>query len=121
MIPLFSAPGSASWGAGELPDLVPLAAWLSSAGFDRLMLLPVGVVSPGDTSPYSATSAMAIDPMYIALERVPEFTRAGGVDALSPDTRAQIEHARVSDRVQYAAIRSAKEAALSLCLRAICE
>jgi 4-alpha-glucanotransferase len=76
MIPLFSAPSSASWGSGELPDLVPLAAWLSSAGFDRLMLLPIGVVAPGETSPYSATSAMAIDPMYIAVERVPEFIRA---------------------------------------------
>ena len=114
MIPLFSAPSSASWGTGELPDLVPLAAWLSSAGFNRLLLLPVGVVAQGDTSPYSATSAMAIDPMYIALGRVPEFTRAGGADALSPGTRTQIEHARASDSVQYAAIRSAKEAALSL-------
>jgi 4-alpha-glucanotransferase len=114
MIPLFSAPSSASWGLGELPDLVPLAAWLSSAGFDRLMLLPVGVVAQGDTSPYSATSAMAIDPMYIALEHVAEFTRAGGVDALSPATCAQIEQARASNRVQYAAVRAAKEAALVL-------
>ena len=114
MLPLFSAPSSSSWGAGELPDLVPLAGWLASAGFDRLMLLPVGVVSPGDTSPYSATSAMAIDPMYIAVEQVPEFTRAGGVGALSPDTRARIDHARGSNRVQYAAIRPAKVSALSL-------
>lgn len=114
MAPLFSVPGSESWGAGELPDLVPLAGWLRSAGFDRLMLLPIGVVAPGDTSPYSSTSSMAIDPAYISLPAVPEFARAGGLAALSPESRDRIERARLSPRVDYAAIRSAKSEALAL-------
>ena len=114
MIPLFSTPSSTSWGAGELPDLVPLSAWLASAGFDRLMLLPIGVVAHGETSPYSATSAMAIDPIYIALDRVQEFARAGGIEALSHESRANVDLARGAETVQYAAIRSAKEEALTL-------
>jgi 4-alpha-glucanotransferase len=112
MVPLFSVPGSRSWGAGELHDLVPLASWLASAGFDRLMLLPVGVVAEGDTSPYSAISAMAIDPIYISLDLVQEFTRAGGVDSLSIDSRRGLEVARASRSVQYGAVRFAKEEAL---------
>ena len=39
-----------------------------AAGFDRLMLLPLGTMAPGRSSPYSAASAMAIDPIYIALD-----------------------------------------------------
>ena len=37
-------------------------------GFDRLMLLPLGTMPAGETSPYSAMSTMAIDPIYIALD-----------------------------------------------------
>jgi 4-alpha-glucanotransferase len=114
MIPLFSSPSSTSWGAGELPDLVPLSAWLTSAGFDRLMLLPIGVVAHGETSPYSATSAMAIDPIYIALDHVQEFARAGGVEALSPESRANVDLARRAATVHYAGIRLAKEEALTI-------
>lgn len=114
LVPLFSAVSSRSWGMGELPDLVPFAAWLASAGFDRLMILPIGMVAAGDTSPYSAISAMAIDPNYIALDDVPDFVHAGGVDALSDEARANLEAARGARTVQYAAIRRAKDEALSI-------
>ena len=88
MMPLFSAASSRSWGIGELPDVVPLARWLVSAGFDRLMVLPIGVVSPGDTSPYGAQSSMAIDPIYINIDDVPDCTRVGGQQALDPYVRS---------------------------------
>jgi 4-alpha-glucanotransferase len=113
MAPLFSLTSSRSWGIGELPDLVPTAAWLASAGFDRLMILPIGPVSSGDTSPYSAISSMAIDPIYIALSDVPDFSRAGGVDALDPPTREALASARAARTVHYAAVRHAKTEALS--------
>ena len=113
MLPLFSATSSRSWGIGELPDIVPLSGWLSSAGFDRLMLLPLNVVAAGDTSPYGAQSAMAIDPMYIAVEDVPDFAQAGGVGALSESARADLGAARDAGRVQYGLVRRAKAEALA--------
>lgn len=113
MAPLFSLRGRGGWGIGEFRDLVPFAAWLASAGFDRLMLLPVGPLAGGDTSPYGAISAMAIDPIYIALDDVPEFTRGGGIAALTGEARHAIERARASTRVDYAAVRQAKNEALS--------
>ena len=78
------------------------------------MILPIGVIAGGGTSPYSAMSAMAIDPMYIALDDVPEWGRSGGVDALEAGVRAGIEAARASGTVQYAAIRRAKSDALDI-------
>jgi len=115
MLPLFSATSSRSWGIGELPDVVPLARWLAQAGFDRLMVLPLGVVAPGDTSPYGAQSSMAIDPMYIAVDAVPDFDRAGGMRRLSAPARADLERAQQSDRVDYARVRRVKTEALALC------
>jgi 4-alpha-glucanotransferase len=114
MLPLFSATSSRSWGIGELPDLVPLARWMASAGFERLMILPIGVVSPGSTSPYSSESAMAIDPTYIALEDVPDFIAAGGIGALSLEARGDLDAARGSARVDYARVHRVKDEALGI-------
>ena len=87
MLPLFSAASTSSWGVGELPDLVPLARWMARGGYSRVMILPIGTVPEGETSPYSATSAMAIDPIYIALEAMEDFQRAGGVDGAVDEKR----------------------------------
>jgi len=114
MVPLFSAAATRGWGSGGLPDLVPLASWLASAGFDRLMLLPIGPIPDDDTSPYSAMSAFAIDPMYIAMDDVPEFTRAGGAQALSDSAKNDIAAARDASSVQYAPIRRAKREAQTI-------
>jgi 4-alpha-glucanotransferase len=112
LVPLFSATSTASWGIGELTDIVPLARWLSSAGFDRLMLLPLGPLAGGETSPYGACSAMAIDPVYIAPARLDDFALAGGETLLSADAARQLNLARASARVDYAAMRRAKREAL---------
>ena len=78
LVPLFSIPSRASWGVGEIADLPLFARWLSAAGLDLVQLLPVNEMEEGQNSPYSALSAMAIDPMFIALRDVEEFAEAGG-------------------------------------------
>ncbi|HEX5069244.1 MAG TPA: 4-alpha-glucanotransferase, partial [Vicinamibacterales bacterium] len=113
-LPLFSAASSQSWGIGDLRDLAPLSAWLASAGFSRLMILPIGVVAPGDTSPYSAQSTMAIDPMYVAIDAVADFAQAGGVGALTDGSRQNLVDACAAPRVRYELVRQVKDEALSL-------
>ena len=108
LVPLFSAASSRSWGIGELPDLLPLSRWLSSGGFDRLLLLPLGTMAPGQHSPYTASSAMSIDPIFISVEQVEAFGQTGGVAALSAESRRGIEVARSSPQVQHDVIRRAK-------------
>lgn len=114
LLPLFSAPSSASWGLGEFPDVGPLARWMASAGFDRLMLLPLNAVPPGEASPYSAWSAMALEESYVAWPRVGDFARAGGELALPPDARDRLEAARASAIIGWADLRAAKAAAAGL-------
>lgn len=111
-VPLFSLRSETSWGIGELTDLTIVAGWMATARFDRLMLLPLGTMPHGQTSPYSAVSTLAIDPIYIGLRAVPEFERAGGIPALSGEAREALEAAGRSPVVAYDLVRRAKDEAL---------
>ncbi len=111
-LPLSSMPSSRSWGIGEIPDLAPMGQWLQAAGCDQLMLLPVGTMPRGQSSPYSACSAMAIDPIYLSLDGMDDFSRAGGLECLSSDARRWLDDARGSTRVRFAEVRELKDVAL---------
>src|SRR5262245_51140303 len=112
LVPLFSIPSRASWGIGEIPDLPRFARWLSSAGFDIVQLLPVNEMADGQNSPYSALSAMAIDPIYIAVGDLEDFVEGGGEGALSSEDRSDLDLARASGAVDYRRVRALKTRAL---------
>jgi 4-alpha-glucanotransferase len=112
LVPLFSIPSKLSWGIGEIPDLARFARWLRHAGLDFVMLLPVNEMGDGQNSPYSALSAMAIDPVYIALADLEEFTAGGGESGLPDGDRSLLADARQSSRVAYRQIRDVKWRAL---------
>ena len=88
LLPVFSARSTLSWGIGDIADAGRLGPWLRSSGLRLLQVLPVNDMATGQTSPYSALSAMAIDPIYIAIDDIDEV-RALGVAALTAAERAQ--------------------------------
>src|SRR6476661_3952353 len=106
LVPLFSIPSRGSWGIGEIGDLPKLGEWLSEAGFSFVQLLPINEMAQGQNSPYSAMSAMAIDPIFISLAAVPDVEALGGERILTGDERSQLSQARESPSVNYAAVRA---------------
>ena len=72
----------------------PITAWLAGAGQRVLQLLPLNEMAPGQQSPYSAISAMAIDPIFIRVTDVPEFDALGGEAALAPEERTRLDEVR---------------------------
>jgi len=114
LIPLFSCASTASWGIGEIGDIEATAAWMSAAGCRVLQLLPINEMAPGQSSPYSAISAMAIDPIFISLAAVPEFTASGGERALDDADRRRLEAVRRARAIDYATIRALKNIAFRL-------
>ena len=108
LVPLFSIPSTESWGIGEISDLPIFARWLHDAGLSVLQLLPVNEMADGQTSPYSALSAMAIDPIYIAIRDLPEFAAWGGESSLHDDEIEKLAAARQAKTVDYATIREVK-------------
>ncbi|HEX7087028.1 MAG TPA: 4-alpha-glucanotransferase, partial [Vicinamibacterales bacterium] len=114
VVPLFSLHSRRSWGIGDVADLEALRGWLVRAGLGAVQLLPVGTLPPGETSPYSALSAMAIDPIYIALDRVHDFQALGGEVRLPLADQIALRAARNAPQIDYAAVRQAKWSALEL-------
>lgn len=116
-VPLFSIRSSDGWGIGELGDVATFTSWLGQAGFDRVMFLPLGTMQFGQTSPYSAVSTLAIDPIYVSLNTMQDFARAGGLEALSAEAREALALARQSAVVRHDLVTRAKEEALGLAFR----
>src|SRR5688500_10586159 len=112
LVPLFSLASSCSWGIGEIGDLVPMMRWLASAGQHLLQLLPINEMPLGETSPYSALSAMAIDPQFISIGALEDFDAIGGEAALEGPLRQTLEAVRVSGTVNYHKVRDLKQAVL---------
>jgi len=109
LLPLFSGPSSRSWGIGEILDLVPLCTWLHQAGCDLLLLLPVNEMATSGHSPYSAISAMAIDPIYISVWAVEDVAALGGEESLPEADRRQLAEARRAPGIDYPAVRDLKD------------
>jgi 4-alpha-glucanotransferase len=107
-VPLFSLVTSRGWGIGEFADLPALGDWCAAAGQRYVQLLPLNEISPGETSPYSSMSAMALDPIYIRLTDVDDFVALGGEDGLDAADRRQLEMLRAATRVRYAEVRTLK-------------
>ena len=112
LVPLFSVPSTRSWGIGEIGDIEPLARWLAGAGQRILQLLPINEMPPEERSPYSALSAMAIDPQFISVSALEDFDAIGGEGSLDASVRTQLDAVRVATRIDYATVRRVKEQAL---------
>ena len=89
-----------------------MTRWLSAAGQRLLQLLPINEMPPGETSPYSALSAMAIDPQFISLDALEDFAAIGGETSLEAELRQRLDAARLSPRIDYRAVRQVKQVAL---------
>ncbi len=112
LVPLFSIPTRASWGIGEIGDIPAFAAWLKDAGQDLLQLLPIQEMAVGQRSPYSALTAMAIDPIFISVHALPAFQAAGGEAAMGREWGDRLAAARRAPAIDHALVRGLKEPAL---------
>ena len=93
-------------------DAGALARWMASAGCTLWQHLPLSEVSPGQDSPYAASSSFALDPVYIDLDSVDEYAKAGGEKSLSAEDQAALERDRKNTKVDFSAVRAVKRRAL---------
>lgn len=106
-IPLFSLHSEKSSGIGEFPDLIPMIDWCKELGMDIIQTLPLNDTGI-DTSPYSAMTATALNPMHLGLSSLPEL------DA-HPDLTASlnlIKRLNKTQRVQFQVLYQEREAFL---------
>ena len=108
LLPLFSARSTRSWGIGDIADLSRLGPWLRASGLRMLQVLPVNDMATGQTSPYSALSAMAIEPLYIAIDDVPDV-QALGKAAFPKGALARRAALNASPAVSYEEVRRSRK------------
>jgi 4-alpha-glucanotransferase len=94
--------------------MVAMARWAAASGIRVVQMLPVCAVSGGETSPYSAATAFAIDPVYLSLDACEDFIAAGGRAALTDDDRRLLDEAASTVTVPWHQVRPLKERGMRL-------
>jgi 4-alpha-glucanotransferase len=86
---LYSVRSAGSWGLGDLTDLTDLAVWSAGElGADYVLVNPLHAaepVAPLEPSPYLPSSRRFFNPIYLRVERIPEYA------ALPPQERAAVD------------------------------
>ncbi len=89
---LYSVRSRQSWGVGDLSDLEDLAVWSATElGADYVLVNPLHAAEPRppiEPSPYLPSSRRFANPIYLRVERIPEYA------ALSAEQRAKVDHLR---------------------------
>lgn len=103
-VPLFALHSDKSCGIGEFPDLIPLIDWCAEIGYDIIQLLPLNDTGP-ESSPYSAISAFALNPIYLGLAELPYLNEFQELKSKLPD----LQKLDKSKRIDYQRVRAGKE------------
>lgn len=112
-VPLAALRGEADLGVGTFGDLVAFGELVARAGCSKVQILPVHALARGETSPYGALGAFALDPIYLDLARVPEVDDALVQAALGADGLREARARAAGPRVDFAAVRQVKERVLA--------
>lgn len=105
-MPLFSLRRESDGGIGDLTALEQWIDWAANHRVGFLQLLPVNALGEDDApSPYSAISSVALEPLYLSLERVP------GMPLPLPPYQEDLPPLQIPggrDLVDYARVRTYK-------------
>ncbi len=110
LLPLFSMRSKKDWGIGDISSMGLWIDALAALNLDLIQLLPVNEMPPGVSCPYTALSAFAIDPIFIAINDIPELRDCPELKAeiASQNFQTTLRHLRGSKTVQYNDVKQLK-------------
>lgn len=120
---LYSLSSGRNWGCGDFSDLDKIVEWAGkSLGAGFVGLNPLHAIRnsvPHHASPYAPLNRLALNELYIDLERLPEFFASEDAQKQyrSPEFQAKLQALREGRRVDYDAIAGAKRTMLDLAYR----
>lgn len=109
-VQLYGIRSQRNWGIGDFTDLQSLLKWAASAGAAGVGLNPVHALfdnHPQDCSPYSPSSRLFLNSIYIDIERLPELP-----PDFTAEHKAVIQKQREAGLVDYVAVAELKNQAL---------
>src|SRR5688500_9766247 len=120
---LYSLASDRNWGGGDFTDVQQVVEWAGKRlGAAMIGLNPLPArrnTAPHHTSPYAPYNRLAINELYIDLERLPEFfaSEEAQQQYRAPEFQAKLQALRENRRVDYDAIAAAKRTMLDLAYR----
>ena len=125
-LPLYALRSRRNWGIGDFTDLQAATAWAGELGASFVGVNPLHAPQSGDDadpSPYSPTSRLFLNFLYINLENVPEMQESLEARSLlaSPDFQAELARLQDAPLVAYPEIRRLKQKLLEFLFIAFVE
>lgn len=116
---LYTLRSNKNWGIGDFGDLKDLIVAAANCGADLIGLNPLHGPMSGDSntpSPYSPSDRRVLNPLYIDLKSVPEYSDAASIQSmLDRDSfNAELAALRESAMVDYHRVSLVKYAAFEL-------
>ncbi len=96
---LYALRSERNWGVGDFTDLKNFVDICAKAGGDVIGLNPLNILEhnfPENASPYSSVSRLFLNPVYIDIEKVPEY-KEGDIIGI----KAQLKEFREAENIRY--------------------
>jgi len=108
-----------NWGIGDFTDLNRLTEYFAERGAGVIGFNPINALfshNPYHKSPYSPSSRLFLNPLYLDIETVPDFLESTMAQEAVQDPQFQVELAnlRESEMVDYAGVSAAKKTILEI-------
>jgi 4-alpha-glucanotransferase len=117
-VQLYGLPSACNWGIGDFTDLGRLAGDAGRLGAATIGINPLHALfaaEPRHFSPYSPSSRVWLDFLYIDVTAVPGFAEDGAAQVSA--TAAALGAARAADLIDYAAVAALKRPVLEALFR----
>ncbi len=110
LFPLFSMRSKKDWGIGDTRAMTLWFDAMKALNLNLLQVLPINEMPPGVSCPYTALSAFALDPIYIAVDELPELKESPALmeEVNSRRFQASLRQLRRSKTVMYNEVRELK-------------
>lgn len=123
-VQLYGLASGRNWGIGDFTDLSRLATWAGHRlGASTIGINPLHALSPQSISPYSPSSRLFFNPLYLDIEAIPEFQEAHTVrdQVYNQPFQERLERLRKNPTVDYESIRGIKLPILESLYGAFCQ
>jgi len=115
---LYSLKSDRNWGIGDFTDLQTFISFANEAQLDFIVLNPLHILdelAPELCSPYSPMDRRFLNPLYIDLEREPDFRESSSIqnNVEQATFQQRLEELRCGELVDYIAVNQSKGSVLS--------
>ena len=125
-VQLYTVRSERNWGIGDFTDLRRLVEQWASQGADVIGVNPLHALFPHNpvhASPYSPSSRLFLNILYLDVENITDFHECNAVHIMlrTPEFQIRLEGLQSADKVDYAGVAALKLPALEMLYRHFCE